>query len=152
MNQKLLVMVAVVALAGCTSSNRRCAKPDAASVVASFQPKQQFSTMLESIAERTQTAAMAENRDGASARKNLSRAIESTVERHAAEWERNMVSGWETLTTEESKQVCTALSERDRATFERFAARVGPEVKSRNEPLLKRAGAEVLEQIWSKEE
>lgn len=151
MNHKLLVMVAAVALAGCTS-DRRCTNPDAASVVASFQPKQQFSAMLESIAERTQTLAMAENRDRASARKNLSQAIESTVERHAAEWERNMVSGWETLTAEELKQVCTAINEGDRATFERFAARVGPEVQSRNEPLFKRAGAEVLEQIWLKKE
>ena len=108
--------------------------------------------MLESVAKRTQTAAMAENRDGSSARKNLSRAVKSTVERHAAEWERNLVSGWGTLNAEELKQVCTALNERDRATFERFAARVGAEVQSRNEPLLKRAGAEVLEQIWSEKE
>ena len=152
MNYKLLIMLTAVALAGCTSSSPNCAKPDAASIVASFQSNEQFRAMLVSVAGRTQTAAMAENRDGSSAQKNLSRAIESAVERHGAEWERNLVSGWDTLNAKELMQVCTALKDRDRATFEQFAARVGPEVQSRNEALLKRAGAEVLEQIWSEKE
>lgn len=149
MSPKLLVTVAAVALAGCTFSSQNCANPDAASIVASFRPKEQLAAMLESVSKRTQTAVMVENRDGPSAQKNLNHAVKSTVERHAAEWERNLVSAWRTLNADELKQVCNALNEGDQATFERFAARVGPEVQSRNEPVLKRAGTEVLEQISS---
>ena len=91
---------------------------------------------------------MAANRDGSSARKNQRKAIDNVVERHAAEWERNMVSGWATLNAEDLNKVCKALNERDQATFNSFANRVGPEIKARNEPLLKRAGVEVLEEVW----
>jgi hypothetical protein len=104
--------------------------------------------MLESVVSRTQTAAMAANRDGSSARKNQRQAIDRVVERHAAEWERNMVSGWATLNAEDLNKVCKALNERDRATFNSFADRIGPEIKTRNEPLLKRASVEVLEEVW----
>ena len=140
-------MVAAVALAGC-SSGRQCASPDAGGIVASFQPRQQFSGMLENFVKRSQTAAIISRREGPAAEKNLSQAIDSAVERHASEWEQNLVSGWATLSADELDQVCTALNERDQATFELFAKRVGPEVRSRNEPVLKRAFVEVLQQAF----
>jgi hypothetical protein len=146
----LLFIAATVALAGCASPRFSCAAPDAKGVVATFQPREQFRSMLERVVSRTQTAAMAANRDGSSAGKNQRQAIDNVVERHGAEWERNTVSGWATLNAEDLKKVCKALNERDQATFNSFANRVGPEIKARNEPLLKRAGVEVLDEIWSR--
>jgi hypothetical protein len=104
--------------------------------------------MLQAAAERTQTAAIASHRDGAPAAEALSSAVDAAVERHHQEWEDNLVSAWGTLTADELGQVCRALRERDEATYMKFATRVGAEVQKRNEPLLKRAGTEVLSAIF----
>nr|WP_089218354.1 hypothetical protein [Sphingomonas laterariae] len=104
--------------------------------------------MLEAVAKRTQTAAIAAQRGGSSAGDALSKAIDAAVERHHREWERNLVSAWGTLSSDELAQVCTALGDRDKATYMKFANRVGAEVQKRNEPLLKSAGTEVLSAIF----
>src|SRR5687768_796519 len=81
------------------------------------------------LAGRTQTVRMAAQRDGSQAKQKLAEAVDAAVERHGAEWERNLVSSWSTLSSAELAQVCTALSERDQSVFMRFAQRLGPEVK-----------------------
>ena len=100
------------------------------------------------VSERTQTVAVVSARDGASAPKALSGAIDAVVERRHREWEQNLVIAWGTLSSDELAQVCTALGQRDKATYMKFAERVGVEVQKRNEPLLISAGAEVLSAIF----
>jgi hypothetical protein len=146
---RCLIALAAFALAGCGASSPQCSSVDAQGVVEALQPKDQFRSMLKAIAERTQTVAMAKQRDGSRTEQKLSEAVDAAVERHGAEWERNVISGWSALTYAELEQVCTALKERDQSTYMRFAQRVGPRVQSLNEPLLNRAGAEVLQAVWS---
>jgi len=105
--------------------------------------------MLKGVTERTQTIAMARQRDGSAATRNLAEAIDRAVERHGAEWERNLVSSWSNLSSAEIEQACNALRQKDRSTFISFAERVSPAAQSRNEPLLKRASVEVLDAVWS---
>ncbi|GAA4751840.1 hypothetical protein GCM10023264_18220 [Sphingomonas daechungensis] len=104
--------------------------------------------MLTMAVERTQTVSMAAARDGSRGREKLAQAIDGAVERHGTQWEQNLVASWQTLSAAEIQQVCTALEERDQDTFMRFAERVGPEVKSRNEPVMQRAAVEVLDAVW----
>jgi hypothetical protein len=104
--------------------------------------------MLKAVSERTQTAASVSRRDGIAAPEAFSRAIDAVVERRHREWEQNLVVAWGTLSSDELAQVCTALGRRDKATYMKFAERVGGEVQKRNEPLLKSAGAEVLSAIF----
>ena len=106
--------------------------------------------MLVNAVERTQTAAIVKNRDGASAAEALTEAVDRAVDRHHAEWERNLVSRWGTLSGGEIEQVCIAIAKRDEPTFMRFAQRIGGSVKSLNEPLLDRAATEVLAEIFER--
>jgi len=141
------LLAAALALAGCGSAPK-CATVDAQGVVGTLGPKEQFRSMLKVVTERTQTAAMVSRRDGASAPEALAGAINAVVERRHREWEQNLVIAWGTLSSDELAQVCTALGQRDQATYMKFAERVGAEVQKRNEPLLKSAGAEVLSVIF----
>jgi hypothetical protein len=136
-------------VAGCAGSSSQCSSHDAQGVVKALQSKEQFRAMLNGVTERTQTVAMARKRDGLAAPRNLAEAIDRAVERHGAEWERNLVNSWSNLSSAEIEQVCSALREKDRSTFISFAERVAPAVQSRNEPLLKRAAVEVLDAVWS---
>jgi hypothetical protein len=145
---RCFIVLAALALAGCGASSPQCSSVDAQGLVKGLQPKEQFRAMLKMIAERTQTVAMAEQRDGSRIKQKLSEAVDAAVERHGAEWERNLISSWSTLSSAELKQVCKALDERDQSTFMRFTQRISAEVQSRNEPLLNRAGAEVLKAVW----
>ena len=147
MKRPILILSALVALGGCGQSPR-CASNSAQGLVEALRPREQFRSMLTMTVKRTQTVGMAAARDGSAARQKLAQAVDEAVERHGAEWERNLVASWQTLSAAEVEQVCTALKERDQDTFMRFTQRVGPEVKSRNEPLLRRAGVEVLESVW----
>ncbi len=146
------IVLASLALAGCDARSPLCSSADALGVVKALQPEEQFRAMLKTVAERTQTVAMAKQRDGSRTKQKLSEAVDAAVEKHGAEWERNLISGWSILNSTELEKVCNALNERDQSTFMRFAQRIGAEVQSRNEPLLKRAGAEVLEAVWSPDE
>ncbi|MGF7156208.1 hypothetical protein [Novosphingobium gossypii] len=103
--------------------------------------------MLKAVTERTQTAAMVSKRDESSSPEARSRAVDAVVERHHHEWEQNLISVWGTLSSGELAQVCTALGERDKATYMKYVVRVGAEVQKKNEPLLTRAGVEVLEAV-----
>lgn len=147
MKRPILTLSVLVALSGCGQSPR-CASNDAQGIVEALKPREQFRSMLTMTVERTPTAAMAAARDGAAAREKLAQAVDEAVQRHGAEWERNLVSSWQTLTAAEVQQVCTALEERDQDTFMGFARHLGPEVKSRNEPLMQRAAVEVLDAVW----
>ena len=148
MVRMLTVLAAATALVGCTADSPRCASRDAQGLVAALKPTEQFRAMLTMAVERTQTVAMAASRDGSAARQKLVQAIDKSVERHGAAWERNLVTSWQSLSAAEIEQVCSALEEQDQTTFQSFAQRVGSEVKSRNEPLLSTAAIEVLDSVW----
>jgi hypothetical protein len=147
MKHRILILSALAGLGGCGQSPR-CATNDAQGLVEALEPREQFRSMLTMTVERTQTAGMAAARDGSKGREKLARAVDEAVERHGAEWERNLIASWQTLGAAEVQQACTALKERDQDTFMRFTQRVGPEVKSRNEPLMQRAAVEVLNALW----
>jgi hypothetical protein len=148
MTRALLVLCsAAVALAGCSSP--RCERADAQSLVTALQPETQFRAMLKMFVERTQTYAMANAKDSSGTKVKLDAALDRAVEKYGAEWERNLTSSWGTLHPSELDQACKALAERDQLAFQRFAVQVGPKVKSKNEPLVIRAGTEVLGEIWS---
>jgi len=104
--------------------------------------------MLKAVTERTQTAAIVSKRDESSSSQARSRALDAVVERHHHEWEQNLIRAWGTLSAGELAQVCTALGERDEATYMKYVVRVGAEVQKKNEPLLRKAGVEVLEAIY----
>ena len=148
MKRFLTILTASIALGGCGVASPRCASSDAQGLVDALSPRDQFRSMLTMAVERTQTAGMAAARDGSTAPKKLAQAIDESVERHGAEWERNLVLSWGTLSAAEVQQVCTALQEQDQEKFMQFAQRLGPEVQLRNEPLLRRAAVEVLESVW----
>ena len=147
MKRPIVILSALVALGGCGQSPR-CATNDAQGLVEALNPREQFRSMLTMTVERTQTAGMAGARDGFKGREKLAQAVDEAVERHGAEWERNLIASWQTLSAAEVQQVCAALKARDQDTFMRFTQRVGPEVKSRNEPLMQRAAVEVLNAVW----
>lgn len=147
MRRSSFLLAATLALAGCGSAPK-CATFDAQGIVRASNSKEQFRSMLNAGVDRSQTAAIVRQRDGSSAPAALSKAVDAAVERHHGEWEQNLVDAWSTLSSDEIAQACTALSERDEAAFMRFAGRVGADVQKRNEPLLRRAGAEVLSAIF----
>lgn len=93
---------------------------------------------------RTQTAVMVKARDGASGDQKLAQAIHAAVQRHSAEWEKNLVSSWQSLSATEIGQACAAIQKKDQRSFMPFAERVGSRVQSLNEPLLRSAAEEVL--------
>jgi hypothetical protein len=144
-----LIVMAAMALAGCGKPAPSCTSPTAEGVVRAVQPRTQFRAMLTQLAERTQTVRMAMMRDPSRTPQRLAQAVDKAVEKHGAEWEHNLVGSWGTLNAAELKQVCEAVNGRDQSTFMRFAERIGSEVQSRNEPLLKRAGVEVLDTVWT---
>ena len=148
MKRPLITIAALISLAGCGAASPRCESNDAQSLVEALKPREQFKAMLTMAVERTQTAGMAAARDGSTAPQKLAKAVDEAVERHGAEWERNLVLSWQALSAAEVEQVCTALQKGDQETFMRFTQRVGPEVQSRSEPLLRRAAVEVLESVW----
>lgn len=100
------------------------------------------------VADRTQTAAIVKSRDGATSAKALSDAVDAAVERHHKEWEQNLVASWSTLSPGELERVCSALGDGNQATYMQFAKQVGAYAQKRNEPLLRRAGVEVLSAIF----
>lgn len=148
MNRPITIIVALFTLSSCGATSPRCTSNDAQGLVEALKPREQFKSMLTMAVERTQTAGMVTARDGSTAPKKLEQAIDEAVERHGDEWKRNLVLSWQTLSAAEVEQVCTALQERDQQTFTRFTRRVGPEVQSRNEPLLRSAAVEVLKAVW----
>ena len=151
MRSLFISIIFLAALSGCSASPK-CSSPDAVGIVATLRPDDQFRAMLTMLVKRTQTAAMTTKRDGPAANQNLSKAIDAAVERHRGEWRRNLVASWSILSPSELQQVCAAIGKRDQAVFKKFAERVGGDVQSRNEPVLKQASAEVLDQLWSNRE
>lgn len=144
----LTIVTASVALASCGSASAQCATHDAQGLVASIKPAKQFRSILTMAVGRTQTAAMVKARDGASGDQKLAQAIDAAVKRHSAEWEKNLVSSWQSLSAAEIGQACTAMQKNDRRSFMPFAERIGPRVQSLNEPQLRSATKEVLKTAW----
>jgi hypothetical protein len=147
MKRVLFIVSASLAVAGCGLSPR-CATDDAQGLVEALRAKQQFKLMLKMTVERTLTSRMIAERDGSDGRRKLAGAIDAAVERHAAEWEHNMGAGWQTLGAADIREACGALKNGDQEAFRRFIERVGPEVQSRNEPVLRRAAVEVISAVW----
>ena len=148
MKRLLATVATLIALQGCVSRSPRCKSNDAQGLVEALKPRDQFKSMLTMTVGRSQTAGMVSARDGLAAAPKLARAVDKAVERHGLEWQRNLVTSWQTLSAAEIQQVCRALQQRDEQTFQRFAQRVGPDAQTRNQPLLHRAAAEVLDTVW----
>jgi hypothetical protein len=144
----LMIVTSSVVLASCGSASAQCATRDAQGLVASMKPAEQFRSILTMAVGRTQTAAMVKTRDGASGDQKLAQAIDVAVKSYSAEWEHNLVSSWQSLSATEIDQACAAMQKNDQRSFTPFAERVGPQVQSRNEPLLRRAAEEVLKTVW----
>lgn len=144
----LTILTASVAVAGCGSASAQCVTRDAQGLVASLKPAEQFRSILTMAVGRTQTAAMVKARDGASGDEKLTQAIDAAVRRHGAEWGKNLVNSWQSLSASEIGQACAAMQKNDQASFMPFAQRVGPRVQSQNEPLLRTAAEEVLKTVW----
>ena len=106
------------------------------------QPEAQLRGLLHSAVAGSETGAMILARPNGSAK--LAVAIKHAVARHSDEWRRNQELGWSTLSASELQSACDAINRRDRSEFIRIATKVGTTVKQRNEPLLEKAGAEVL--------
>ena len=143
MKHIILFLGAAIGLAGCGQSPH-CQTEDAKGLIQALEPKKQFTSMLTMVVKGTHTAGMTAARDRSAASEKIAQAVDAAVERHEAEWERNLLAAWQTLSPTEVEQVCAALQKGDRQTFMRFAERVGPEVQSRNEPVVRRAGVELL--------
>lgn len=141
------IAITLLATSGCGPAPR-CVTVDAKGIAGANHSKAQFKVMLESVTQRTATAAMVLKRDGASGSQALSKAVDAAVSRHQAEWDRNVVASWNTLASGEIEQVCAAFTSRDQATYLRFATRVGKEAQKRNEPVLTKAAREVLAAVF----
>ncbi len=135
----------IAALSGCANGSRQCTTADAKGVVAPLKSKMQFESMLKGVVNRTQTASMI----GADRDARLTKALDEAIERHGLVWENNIVSSWAKLNASDLQTVCNALNDGDQATFMRYATQVGGDVQQLNEPVLKRAAAEVLAEISS---
>src|SRR3954447_15868972 len=104
MIQRFLVLLSVIALASCSSP--RCEHSDAESLVSVLQPEAQLRAMLRMSVERTQTFRLANAKDSVGTRKRMDAALDQAVQKHSAEWERNLVNAWDTLNPAELEQVC----------------------------------------------
>jgi hypothetical protein len=144
----LAIIIASVVMANGGNAYAQCVTPDAKGIVASMKPTEQLRLMLTRTVEGTTTAAAVRTRDGASGERKLAEEIDAAVKRHGAEWEGNLVSSWQMLSADAISQACAAMQNRDFSLFWSLAGRVGSQVQARNEPLLRRAGAEVLKAVW----
>jgi hypothetical protein len=140
--------VASFLLAACGASRLDCDTPSPESIVAVLQTDKQLRSMLTSAVNRTQTAGMITARDGAGGAAKISAAVDRAVERHKSEWQRNLVNAWSQLGPPELGEACQAIRGRDEIAYQNFLTRVGPEAQRLNEPLLRKASVEVLEESY----
>lgn len=87
-------------------------------------------------------------RDGSEGEAKISAAVDRAVERHKSEWQRNLVIAWSQLEPSELKMACQAIRGRDEAIYQDYLNQVGPEAKRLNEPLLRKASVEILEETF----
>ncbi len=143
MSRLMLSAALVLALAGCGPA-LRCATIDGQGIAAANGSKDGFKIILTKIVQRTMTSAMIVYRDGAAGSRALAQAIDLAVDRHGAEWTRNVAASWDTLAQSQIAQTCTAIAARDGATYLRLAKMVDEEARRRNEPVAIKAATEVL--------
>ena len=144
MRRILLSILPLLILSACGSQKPLCAAGTAEAVVASTEPATQFGSILRSIVSRTSTIASAQKRQSAGFDAKLTDAVNASVARHQDAWINNMVSGWKKLESKDLQAACASINKRDKDAFMQHAMKVGPDIQRLNEPLLRRAGAEVL--------
>jgi len=147
MRRILLSILPLLMLSACGSQKPLCAAGTAEAVVASTEPATQFGSILRSIVSRTATVASAQKRQSAGFDAKLTEAVNASVARHQDVWINNMVSGWKRLEPQELQAACSAINGRNKDAFMQLATKIGPDIQRLNEPLLRRAGAEVLAAI-----
>lgn len=104
--------------------------------------------MLTNIAKSTMTGEMVAKKDPAGVEKRLSLAVDHALERHGNQWEANLAQAYsDTLNQQELSALCAAMNENDKASFRRFADRVGTDMKSKSTPLLQKASVEVIKEL-----
>lgn len=145
---KLIISIfAFLGLAGCGGFGADCKSPDAAGIVAALATETQLKSMIEAAAKPTQTFAAAKLKHGADFDAKFDAAVQAAVDRHSPTWKQNLARAWGSLLASEQKQVCDALTQGDRATFEQFAGKIGPLAQAQNQPVLVNAGSDVLEAL-----
>jgi len=143
MLRHLFLAMSLLAIGGCGSAPK-CATLDGQGISDANGSKAQFRRLLTKVTQSTVTSAVVLDRDGAAGAVTMASAIEAAVSRHQAECDRNVVASWNMLSSGEIRRVREAISSRDEATYLRFANRVGEEARMRNQPLLMKAGSEVM--------
>jgi hypothetical protein len=141
-------MIAAVALGGCAPSLPKCSAPEPKVIADALYGREQFGAMLANVARSTVTGTMVAEQDPAGFEKRLSVAIDHALDRHGKQWDANLGQAYsDTLDLQELSALCAAMNEDDKASFGRFADRVGPSMKAKSTPLLQLAGIEVLREL-----
>ncbi|MEE2741872.1 MAG: hypothetical protein VYA35_10990 [Pseudomonadota bacterium] len=149
MNKLVFVFVTAVALGGCSPSLPQCSSADPRAIASALYGREQFRAMLTNVAKSTVTGKMVAEKDPAGFEKRLSSAVEHALDRYGGQWDANLAQAYsDTLTKEELMSLCAAMNENDKASFGRFAERVGPDMKSKSAPLLQKAGLEVVKELF----
>lgn len=149
MNKFAPIIVAVMALGGCSPSLPKCSASDPRVIADALYGREQFRVMLTKVAKSTVTGKMVEEKDPAGFDKRLSMAVERALEHHGKQWEANLAQAYsDTFNQQELSALCTAMNENDKGSFGRFADRVGTDMKSKSTPLLQIAGVEVIKELF----
>lgn len=148
MTKFAFMFVTVVVLGGCAPSLPECSSSDPMAIASALYGREQFRAMLTNVAKSTVTGKMVAEKDPAGFEKRLSSAVDHALDRHGGQWDANLAQAYsDTLNKEELMLLCAAMNENDKASFGRFAERVGPDMKSKSTPLLQKAGVEVIKEL-----
>lgn len=105
--------------------------------------------MLTNVAKSTVTGKIVSEKDPAGFEKRLSVAVDRALQRHGNQWDANLAQAYsDALNRQELLALCAAMNENDKASFRRFADRVGMDMKSKSTPLLQTAGVEVIKELF----
>jgi hypothetical protein len=149
MNKFAPIIVAVLTLGGCSPSLPKCSSPDPRAIAGALYGREQFRTMLTNVAKSTVTGKIVAEKDPTGFEKRLSVAVDRALQRHGNQWEANLAQAYsDTLNRQELLALCAAMNENDKASFRRFADRVGMDMKSKSTPLLQTAGVEVIKELF----
>lgn len=147
MRNSLLFILLFSILSGCSAQPNLCESASASGVVAALKPKEQFRTMLTRLVGLTLTSKIAASRNDAASEEQLRVALDDVVSPNSGLWEENLIASWQTLKSEDLQNVCNAINQQNPTILMNYTTLIGPEVQRLNEPLLKSAAVDVLEQI-----
>jgi len=149
MNKFASIIVAIIALGGCSPPLPKCSSSDPRAIAGALYGREQFRAMLTNVAKSTVTGKMVAEKDPTGFEKRLSLAVDHALERHGNQWQSNLAQAYsDTLNQQELSALCAAMNENDEASFRRLADRVGADMKSKSTPLLQKAGVEVVKELF----